>query len=337
MRRGLALAALVLLLAGGAVPALAAEGTITFGIRPTGDDRSRFEFTVDPGALIEDSVEVLNLSDETILVEVYAVDAVTAADGSFALQPPDKAAEDGGSWVSFGNGRSHTAEIPAHEQIRVPFTVAVPDQATPGDHPAAVVAAISDAESDGLIQLQHRTATRLLVHVSGELEPALEMTDLAYEYRPQLNPFDGTLVTSFTLVNSGNVALRATARTTATGLFRAWEASAVAAQTDLILPGASLAVMTRLTGVPAWGILEVDVTVATAVDDDAPRPDHLPRPDGAGLAPAPSWTILAILVLLASAIWFVRDQVRRSTSRFEKRVEQRVREELHRDADHPST
>lgn len=312
-----------------AAPVLADEGLVTFGIRPAGGpERSRFELTLDPGATHVDAAEILNLGDEPIDVRVYAVDAVTTEEGGFGLQPAGETPVDAGAWVRFDDAEgSVTITVPANSSTTVPFQIMVPDNATPGDHPGAVVAAI-EGETSGAIDVQHRTGTRLLLHVTGDLRPELELRDVSSTYVAGMNPADGTLVTRFTLVNSGNVALRATPRVMAVGLFGAWQTTTLGEQSDLILPGASLRYSIRADGIPALVVLASDVTVETSVDDEAPALSGPPELRGSALAfalPVPLLVVAALAYLLVIAVRYLRLLAR---ERFEARVEERVQRAL---------
>lgn len=311
-----------------AASALADDEPVTFGIRPAGEPERSFELTLDPGAVHEDAAEILNLGDEPIDVRVYAVDAVTTEEGGFGLQPAGEAPVDAGAWVRFeGGAESVTITVPADSGAIVPFEVVVPENATPGDHPGAVVAAI-EGETGGAIQVQHRTGTRLLLHVSGELHPTLELRQVSSTYVAAINPGDGSVITRFTLFNSGNVALRASPQIVTVGLFGAWSTTTPVEQTDLILPGASLRISVRTDGIPALVALTSDVTIETAVDVDGPAISPLPEPRATAVALAIPWSVLVVAVLFYYAILGVRLLRLRARERFEARVEERVQREL---------
>ncbi|TGJ94378.1 hypothetical protein DLJ96_19990, partial [Actinotalea fermentans ATCC 43279 = JCM 9966 = DSM 3133] len=82
--------------------------------------------------------------------DVYASDGVVTADGQFDLLPAGATPVDGGAWITLGEGDTagptQRVEVAAESSVTVPFTVAVPADATPGDHPAGVVAALARPE-----------------------------------------------------------------------------------------------------------------------------------------------------------------------------------------------
>ncbi len=115
----------------------------------------------------------------------------------------------------------------------------MPADATPGDHPAGVVAAPARAEGDGsAVAFDTRVGARLHLRVAGDLAPALALTDLRATYEPSWNPFaPGALRVEYSLANEGNVRLGADTQAGVAGLF-GWNASEVVAPAQReVLPG----------------------------------------------------------------------------------------------------
>lgn len=300
--------------------------SVTIGIRPDGADRTRFEPIIDPGDTYSDAVELVNGGAEPFTAIVFASDAVLTESGAFGLQAPGSAPVDGGSWVGFGEGaaeRSITVDVPAGRGLSVPFHVSVPDHATPGDHPAAIVARVLGADDEGAIVTQHRVAVRLLTHVTGELAPRVELAepDVTYTATDLLS---GHVTASAALANTGNVGLRASCVVVVSGLFGLWRTTTALPRTDLILPGTEVPVSAELTGVPSIGLLAVELQVRTAVDADAPDPGPLPGPTAVTTIFGPPWAILLPALLLAIAVTSTLLSRKHARARFRRRVDVEV-------------
>src|SRR5690606_23751879 len=78
-----------------AVPATAAddEDRVTWGVAPAAEDeadgRVSFRYELDPGAVVEDFLEVTNYSDRAVTFQLLSSDGVVGPDGAFDLLPAD--------------------------------------------------------------------------------------------------------------------------------------------------------------------------------------------------------------------------------------------------------
>ncbi len=198
----------------------------------------------------------------------------------------------------------------------MPFSVSVPDDAPPGDYAAGIVAAMRVESAEGVVT-ERRLGARILLRVSGDLAPALSVTDVSITYDTPVNPLaaDAADVT-FTVTNEGNTRLAAEATVTVTGPFGIAPLRVGSGALSELLPGSSLEHTVRVADVRALVLLTADVTVDAAVvarpGDD---PDALPSvaaQDGAATTVAVPWSALAVLVaLLALVGWRVAARRRR--------------------------
>ncbi|WP_327409644.1 hypothetical protein OG458_25100 [Streptomyces sp. NBC_01281] len=118
-----------------------------------------------PGTVLQDAVSVVNPGGRPLTVRVRGADRT--ADGATARDRVTGT----GAWIAFAerSGGRRTAvralsvRVPAHTRADVPFTVAVPAGAAPGDHPGAIV-----------VSAQGRTAAvRVRLRVAGPALSAL--------------------------------------------------------------------------------------------------------------------------------------------------------------------
>ncbi|MDG4772880.1 DUF916 domain-containing protein [Solwaraspora sp. WMMD792] len=309
-------------------PPVAAQ-SLTWGVAPSSPDgpngRPAFEYKLDPGATLTDYVAITNHSDQPITLDVYASDAFTTDQGGFDLLPATGEPVDVGSWVTF---ESRTFTVPSTSRLDVPFTIAVPDNATPGDHPGGIVASLAatgtDAEGNQ-VAVDHRVGSRIYLRVTGELQPGLDVVDLSTTYDGTWNPVGGgTVTTSFTVRNTGNVRLTGRPELTVAGPFGLAGRSVTGDPLPEILPGDSFRTTIRVDGVPPMFRLGARLTVApVAVTDEVldPAPATVTRESGLWAVP---WPQLVILLVIGLAGWLITARRRRARRRQAAQLEQAV-------------
>lgn len=288
--------------------ASSAPPAVAWGVAPSSakgpNGRPAFTYKLDPGATLTDYVAVTNHSTRPLTLNLYASDAFTTADGGFDLLAGGQQPTDVGAWVRLTH-RSVT--IPSTSRLNVPFTLTVPDNATPGDHAGGVVASLATTTADAQgnqVAVDHRVGARIYLRVTGELQPALTVKNLQVRHSGSLNPLSGgTLTVTFTVQNTGNVRLTGQPTLNAAGPFGLGRRSVEAAALPEILPGGELSTTVRMAGVPPLFRLTTSTVVApAAVDDQVLDPPPKGNPVQVTVWAVP-WPQLVLLVLLAFAVW----------------------------------
>ncbi|MGI9822316.1 WxL protein peptidoglycan domain-containing protein [Agromyces sp. Marseille-Q5079] len=327
--------------AGSPVSAWAEEtpASVSWSVSPadaTGPDgRSRVELDLDPGASATEHLAVHNLGDEAVTFAITAADGYLTSTGRFNMLPSDQDSVDAGTWISVAD----SVTIAAGSTAIVPFTVAVPENATPGDHAAGIAASVvSTSTGDGArVGVESRVGFRVMTRVTGELAPAVALAADG-RYVISWNPFrPGRLEVTGVIENTGNVALAIEGavesggeRIAATG-FEADESGAAGPTSADLLPGEE---RTLAFGVPAvWplGVVTVPVTVeATAVGPDGTETvaDRAERTVTVWALPLPQSVLLVAVALIVLGIALGR---RRRSARIDRLVED-AREEGRRAA-----
>lgn len=182
--------------------------------------RAYFRMKADPGRTVHDKVTVSNLAKEPVTFLLYAADAYnTPRDGGFAVREPTEKQRSVGVWTRLERSE---VTVPAGGKTTVPFTVAIPRTASPGDHPGAVVALdkrVARAKGTG-VGIRQAVGARIYLQVNGERAPGLKVQDVRFDYEVPLVPGLGKDATvTYTLVNSGNVQLEPRVDLKAKGLF----------------------------------------------------------------------------------------------------------------------
>lgn len=195
----------------GAIPAAAADEsgdeTITWSVSPgtaSGKDgRAWVELTLDPGETATEHMVVVNHSRVDVTFRLTAADGYFTDTGRFNMLPSDRESVDAGTWISLPDSVS----LAPSETVVVPFTVTVPDDAAPGDHPAGVAASVRS--SDGSLGLESRVGFRVMTRVAGDLMPSAAVT-ASGQFLGSINPFEpGRIVVDFRAANAGNTRLAA--------------------------------------------------------------------------------------------------------------------------------
>lgn len=283
----------------------------SWALTPTGDKpgepgtRPNLTYDVSPGDEIKDSVTLLNYSNVQLTFRIYATDAYNNVDGNFDLLTGDKTPVDAGSWVTLPQAN---ITVPALATATLPITIAVPPDAGPGDHAAAILAS-SQAEGSGpdgkLVTLDRRTGSRLYVRVAGPVFPALDVEKIKGTYHPALNPLAGSLDVSYTVRNRGNVRLAARQRLALQGPFGIGLDKATPVDVPELLPGGSVTLQARFDDVPATAVLATSITLKPLAARDAASPEGAAELTRTGRTLAIPWS-LVVLLLAAVLISYAR-------------------------------
>lgn len=175
--------AAVLWFLGTAVPAGAADGSDGAGwsaapVAGSGaGERPHFYLEAGPGAVLEDTVTITNRGDQARTYDL-------------------RGAGGNGEWIAPAERR---VTVPARTRAEVPFTVTVPQDATPGNHPGAVTVTAGERE----------VSIRVHLRVTGAALAALTVEGVSIH--------GGEI--RYTLVNRGNTALTPRLAVRADGTF----------------------------------------------------------------------------------------------------------------------
>jgi hypothetical protein len=312
-------------------PAATAAGTpaVTWSVRPGTPDgpdgRLSLRHVLDPGASVDDAVVLDNLGDRAATFAVYAGDGTLSEGGDFDLPPGGSTPVDGGAWVALGDvpGAERQADgalrvtLDPGARATVPVTVTVPADATPGDHPAGVVAELVTGDT---VRLAARTGVRLHLRVTGEVTAALAPQDVEAHWEPSWNPFaPGTVHVRYRVANTGDVRLaaRTVAELAGPGGVGAAEHRAELRE---VLPGQSAWVEGDLR---VWPVVRAAGHVDTrpwVVGDDVV--DAALRTGSASVVVwAVPWSQLALLVVVVGGVVLVPWRRRRTAALVQSRVD----------------
>ncbi|MEV6299498.1 DUF916 domain-containing protein [Actinoplanes sp. NPDC051861] len=299
------LAAATLLVPSTPATAAPAAGPLTWSVSPSGpkgpNGRPALDYKLDPGATVTDHVAVTNHSGRPLTLRLYAGDAFTTPTGGFDLPGGETRPTGAGSWIKLGRD---VVTLPSSSRVVVPITVTVPENATPGDHAAGVVATPAESTRGG-VTVEHRVGTRVHLRVTGPLRPELTLTDVRMDTAAPWNPFRLPSITAgFTVANTGNVRLSGEPSARAGGLFGLGSGNGAAPPLPEILPGGSLRTSVTIADVPPLFRQRVTLTV-TAGSVRAESHHTL------WLIP---WPQLALLALVAAAVALRRHRRRRLTA-----------------------
>jgi hypothetical protein len=290
----------------------------TWSIAPSGadgpDGRVSIRLELEPGTQDTDHIAVTNHSEAPATFDLLASDGIVTEDGAFDVLPGGQAPQDGGTWVEI----APSVEVDGGATAVVPFTVRVPADATPGDHPAGIVAAITRAaldEGGNTVVVDSRVGIRLHLRITGQVRPAADVADVTATYTPSWNPFaPGALELGWTVENVGNVRLGAEQTLAVTGIagLSAAEAGVVGRQRE-VLPGQGARESVSVT---AWPLGPLDARLvsghAAVGDDDVPGP--VAASSSVVRVWAVPWSQLALglaLALLGRALVLARRRRRR--------------------------
>jgi len=299
-------------------PEFTQSWALTTGAGPNGSDpgtRPTFEYEQAAGTSLSDTVVLFNLGDLPQEFRVYATDGFNNDAGALDFLDGTQTPTDVGSWITLPASAASIV-LPPGQSATIPFTLAVPIDATPGDHVGGIVASsiASGQTGNAVVNVDRRTGPSLRVRVTGELTPRLSVIGLTSDYSQSANPFGGSARISFTVENQGNVQLGGPMDVSVSGPLGLGRASVPSCTGDEetpeagvplrcvsplapLLPGQRVELSYELDGVPA---LVIDTTSVT-IDSIGPDGDIIVT-TGTARSFVPPITVL-LIGLVALLAW----------------------------------
>lgn len=303
---------------------------ITWSVAPASADsvdttRNFYDYSAKRGVGLGDHVAITNYSTQAITLHVYAADGATDfKTGKLTLISGTKPSKDLGSWVSVARGPSScpAADIgsaltkclaglgveltvqPDTSTI-LPFRIAIPKNATAGDHVAGIVAAYSvKGVGKHSVTVEERVGARIYLRIAGKLTPSLETSGAVANFHGPSNPFSsGSATIGFDLTDTGNTRLSALPTFAVTGIFGIPAGTATGRLVENLLPGGVAHVQATVTGVPRLLLLFGGITVTPErADGDVGADVPPPAIHATAITWAVPWVWLLILVVVAGGV-----------------------------------
>jgi len=224
--------------------ALADDGNISFGIRPTKayEDRPRtfsyFVHELMPGSVTSDEVLVMNSGDVPVTLKLFAADGITAINGGTAFAQQGQEINGVARWLSLS-----VTEIrlePGEDRV-VPFTINVPPDASSGHHVAGLVVEASPSggaspTGGGEVQFTanviRQAGVAVVIDVPGPHIAGLEITGASL--KQQQDDQGATFVIA--VHNTGNIFIKAEGSLLITDI-EDKELASIPLKMDTVLPG----------------------------------------------------------------------------------------------------
>ena len=286
--------------------ATAADGDITWSVEPspTSDGQRRtFDYSVDPGTQIVDSVLITNQGATSADFLIYATDAINEIDtGAFGLLKRDETPTDVGAWIDLA---SEKLTLDPGMQATVPFNLLVPSDAAPGDHVAGIVASVVTQGTDNgaAVTLEQRVGARVYLTVSGVREASAEISGVTSGYAASWNPFSpGEITARYDVTNTGNIRLDVNQAVVVTGPFGIPLGQMDPEPISELLPRQTVRVSATLPSIAAlllaWSTVTVlpgEVGTAGQIDPlgASAEPTDAPTPESSESAPSDATTAAA--------------------------------------------
>jgi len=284
------------------------------GATPKGPN-GRYEFSynnIKPGTVIKDWVELFNRGTGSAAFEVYGADAIgTTLGNSVTYDEVGVKPKDIGSWATFYNSSTlpnasqASFVMPGGHGIIEPFTVTVPQTATPGDHTGGLMVQVGVPRVNAAgqhVTVYSRIALPILLRVVGPLKSGLQVESVSTGFSVPVNPFGtGSATLSYTVTNTGNLRITGAQLVKVSGPFGSSTVKPVHLPT--ILPGDSIRISTAAAGLYPAGPMTATVTVTPSWPKSEVVPASITLTTvsaNASLFAVP-WTLLGLIVLLAAA------------------------------------
>ncbi|WP_169981764.1 DUF916 domain-containing protein [Microbispora sp. H10836] len=285
----------------GAAPAAAADGeaswTVTTASNDFGSGRRNYSYTLDPGGRLQDGLVIANRGTTPLHLAMYAADGFTTEQGRLDLRGRDAKPAGVGAWVRTDRP---DVTVPPGEWAEVPFTVALPQDAAPGEYMGGIVTSPASAgAADG-----RRLGIRIRLRVGGELKPSLSVENLHVGYSGTPNPLGkGDATVTYTIRNDGNSVLTARQTVSVSGPFGRWHAEAGHIDdSPQLLPGDTWKVSVPVRGVTPALRLTGTVSLVPLLTDAAGSVAPLAAVESTTHAWTPPWALLLVLLVVCGLV-----------------------------------
>ncbi|AGP57320.1 hypothetical protein M271_29355 [Streptomyces rapamycinicus NRRL 5491] len=236
------------------------------GGAPGAGDRPYVYLEGGPGAVLEDKLSVTNRSEHPRTVRLRGGD---------------------GARIALAERR---VTVPPRTRADIPFTVTVPSDAVPGEHPGAVMVSSGGRE----------IAVRLRLRISGATLSALSVEDVTVQ------DHGGGAAIRYALVNRGNTVLTPRLAVRADGLFGQVLRRGPRTLPVELPPGKRVRLTESWPDPPALDSVDVTLTVTAGGGAHATAT--------AGYTAVPWWLLAPVATVLAGAgggVWLLRRRRRR--------------------------
>jgi hypothetical protein len=241
-------------------------------------------------------MEVRNLGDSDIVFVLQAADGYLTPTGRFNMLPSTQESTEAGTWIDL----PESVEVEAGGLEIVPISIAVPDDAAPGDHLAGVAATVLSEGKDGsgnTVGVESRVGFRLLTRVTGEYAPAVEV-ETSSSFSAPWNPLQpGAVDVSYAIRNTGNTRLRVAPSVRISSVLVADVAREGEEMLELV-PGETRTGHVRFPGVWPLGAYEAVVTASAATSPQTASGGSVEGEGRASVFAAP-WSQLAVAAAIA--------------------------------------
>ncbi len=312
-----------------AAPSASGDAPAQWSVETSGsagpDGRASFAYATQPGTQISDTVAITNRGTTAETFSLYATDAINDFQtGQFSLLPGRAKPTDSGAWITLAES---TVTLQPGIQARVPFTMLVPTDATPGDHTAGIVASVLKPSTDKKgksITLDQRVGARVYLDIAGPVAPKVAVVGLVSGFTSPWNPFGaGSAGVDYAISNQGNARVDVSSTLSLDGPFGIHIASIPLGRAVNLLPGQAEHVHRTTPGVPPLLLLWSTVRLTPRAPTDTIAASSLRHADGSPATPRPAaeyravtastltgavpvTLLLVLLVLLAIVLLVVR-------------------------------
>jgi len=226
---------------------------------PNEPPRSWFVYTLRPSETQVDTIVVSNSSDKPVTAVIEPLDATNTSEGGFSLVADSTDNQDLGKWITL---EKTEIQLPAGRSAEVSFKLAVPSDASPGQHSAGI-AVYEKATQSGGIGLRIRVGARVYVTVPGKVTRKIAIQKASYVIK------DGKLTFAIQAKNESNVNLEPALDIDMQGLFR--KLHQVENELGTYLPNSAMKLTaTWKRSAPKLGYYRVKLTLHTwSVDEIA--------------------------------------------------------------------
>lgn len=256
-------------------------------------------YHVNPGQTLQDTLTVLNDGQTpytfTVYATPYSVASANYDDPNFSATKPNA---DAYTWIQFD---TTTYRIEPRQTIKVPYTVKVKTNASPGGHYGAIFAEVQpDGTTNQQLARKKRVGSIIYATVSGDVKLAGNVVNTDTPWFQSIAP----ITSNISVKNTGNSDFAATIDYRVSDIFGNTKYNS---QNDYeVLPSTSRNINPEWVGANWLGIYNVHV--ATTVLGKTISNNTI-------VLIAPVWLLLVLVVVVLTGIYYAFGKRRKTTSR----------------------
>jgi LysM repeat protein len=287
---------------------------------PENASTRQFSFELNPGESAMGNVIIHNIDEENTTFELYGADGTQTNLGTLALVLKSVEQRHIGAWVKF---EESPITLGPDEKITVPFSIEIPQTATPGTYSGGIAAEIIKNNNKSSVSTSARNVIKLFVSIPGDKNHSFDWKSFTYD--PKTN--NGNPTFNLAYKNTGNTIVTVEQKIVFTGFPPLGENSEMILNTAQLQPGAESSINTLWKNVPFFGFYTATAEITfyeyDIINNLNINPQTQKKEITISIIPTLESVLLLLLIIAAITIYAVRTAI--AVKKYKSLVEYRIK------------